>query len=976
MLSNKLTFSFTSLIVLLMIGLCMPVDAQKIQGITVITLPLIVDAGSVGEPTPPTPDIIDANEFIVFGAAADAGTTEGGIGANTTAYVDASSIFQVAPNLIDFEEFLRLGGTIELIAPADGDDALDDDDPISDLKLGAKDLIISEIMWALDIDAVSDADNDDRRQWIEIYNTTGKATKAIVDLATREDGNGRLKLRFIPFSHPEKVGDLLEYDKGITANGDTEDGIGNGTADRDSNPVVKHRILDSVSNLQFTRWNVPGENGNTLPPRISQFSDPPLKPLVSMYRNVNYPHTRARHKLDNGENRTEQKKGVPDGILEGSWIATNALGRRNTIPISGRNDLYHATPGAEHVPDLIHAGVTKTSIASASVVINEVRNDNSGANIDWVELYNAGTEAVDLHGWELSHIDGSVDVVKTPADGKKLDVMLVGKEDGGDDKDRFPKGADYKLQPGKYLLIVNRHPAFTPLANGVNIDEQIADNEVKTGASHHYIVRPKLNIPNANVTLLLRSGLDKNSHHAGDNKKWQTSLAASELIMDYAGTVSNEVKSNEYNTLVWPFRGWTKETATDGKDGEGIPNNASNALARLRYQANDGHHKDAWDNVTHKGGIGYDSGADLKYSPGTPGYPNGSLKNALVDDKATAVTTDDVIYDGDISISEIMYDAGPRWNLIQWIELYNASMTDAINLKGWELQIRNASDDVESYVDSGIVFNDAYILPNQTLLLVSGTGTNDVAQNRVYNLYQHHRRELGLSNRRSVLLSPVGFHLELMDKNHEMVDAVGNVMVDGAERIVSWDLQMRNLEYRQSLVRQYGTRKIDGSPDTPDDGMMMESWRQSDLSGAGISFYGHRDDASTPGYRLGGPLPVSLSKFRPVRNQDTGHVDIQWITESELNNAGFNILRSVAKTGAFKVVNVKGIIAGHGTTSEQHVYKFTDTTAKPNVVYYYQIEDVSINGLRTTLTTTHLRGHVGAGGKLTTRWGELKSSGK
>ena len=221
--------------------------------------------------------------------------------------------------------------------------------------------------------------------------------------------------------------------------------------------------------------------------------------------------------------------------------------------------------------------------------------------------------------------------------------------------------------------------------------------------------------------------------------------------------------------------------------------------------------KDAWDNVGHKGGIGYDSGADLKYSPGTPGYPNGSLKNALVDDKATGVTTDDVLYDGDISISEIMYDAGPRWNLIQWIELYNASMTDAINLKDWELQIRNASDDVESYVDSGIVFNDAYILPNQTLLLVSGTGTNDVAQNRVYNLYQHHRRELGLSNRRSVLLSPVGFHLELMDKNKEMIDAVGNVMVDGAERIVSWDLQMRNPEYRQSLVRQYGTREIDGS---------------------------------------------------------------------------------------------------------------------------------------------------------------------
>ena len=103
---------------------------------------------------------------------------------------------------------------------------------------------------------------------------------------------------------------------------------------------------------------------------------------------------------------------------------------------------------------------------------------------------------------------------------------------------------------------------------------------------------------------------------------------------------------------------------------------------------------------------------------------------------------------------------------------------------------------------------------------------------------------------------------------------------------------------------------------------------------------------------------------------------ITWITESELNNAGFNILRSETKSGEFQVINVKGIIPGHGTTSEKHVYKWTDTTAKSNVVYYYQIEDVSLDGNRTTLATTHLRGNVSAGGKLTMRWSELKSSGK
>ena len=207
-----------------------------------------------------------------------------------------------------------------------------------------------------------------------------------------------------------------------------------------------------------------------------------------------------------------------------------------------------------------------------------------------------------------------------------------------------------------------------------------------------------------------------------------------------------------------------------------------------------------------------------------------------------------------------------------------------------------------------------------------------------------------------------------------LLTKLATLTVTGAERQIMWPFDARSADYRQSLVRQYGTRELyDGTADPADDGLMMESWKQSDLgSGAGIAFYGHRDDAGTPGYRLGGPLPVSLSKFRPVRNQDTGHVDIQWITESELNNAGFNILRSEAKNGEFKVINVKGIVAGHGTTSEQHVYKFTDTTAKPNVVYYYQIEDVSINGLRTTLTTTHLRGHVGAAGKLTMTWGDLK----
>ena len=86
---------------------------------------------------------------------------------------------------------------------------------------------------------------------------------------------------------------------------------------------------------------------------------------------------------------------------------------------------------------------------------------------------------------------------------------------------------------------------------------------------------------------------------------------------------------------------------------------------------------------------------------------------------------------------------------------------------------------------------------------------------------------------------------------------------------------------------------------------------------------------------------------------------------------GFNILRSNTKTGEFQQINVK-LIQGAGTTGERSTYTWTDTTAKPNTVYYYQIEDVSYAGVHQTLTTTRLRGLVSAKGKMTTQWADFK----
>ncbi len=121
--------------------------------------------------------------------------------------------------------------------------------------------------------------------------------------------------------------------------------------------------------------------------------------------------------------------------------------------------------------------------------------------------------------------------------------------------------------------------------------------------------------------------------------------------------------------------------------------------------------------------------------------------------------------------------------------------------------------------------------------------------------------------------------------------------------------------------------------------------------------------------KSGSILPVTLSSFKATRTAD-GAV-INWTTESEVDNAGFNILRSRTKTGEFEKINAK-LIQGAGTTGERSTYTWTDTTAKPNTVYYYRIEDVSHAGVHQTLATTRLRGLISAKGKMITQWGILK----
>ena len=354
--------------------------------------------------------------------------------------------------------------------------------------------------------------------------------------------------------------------------------------------------------------------------------------------------------------------------------------------------------------------------------------------------------------------------------------------------------------------------------------------------------------------------------------------------------------------------------------------------------------------------------------------------------------------EGQIYISEIMFARGKHGTLTQWIEISNGSRTEQVNLSGWTLTVENATADADVSVGAKAVFTipegtriDPSGQPDtpSTVLVVTEQGRNNLtgamADGQVVNLWTDQQLELfrlDIFKRRYSLLSDMAFKITLAPPAAlittpaaaDATDVVGNLGADGA---ATWALPMAEGNARSSIIRRHVAGSV--GPVEPKDGEKMESWVLASDTNFGKpmhlsahSYYGLPIDVGTPGFRAGGALPVELSHFRPARNKDTGAVVITWSTQSELNNAGFFIKRSQRRDGEFKVINA-AMIAGAGTTSEKQFYTYQDTTAQANVVYYYQIKDVSLDGNRQTLTRgIRLKGHIGAAGKATTLWGELK----
>ena len=510
---------------------------------------------------------------------------------------------------------------------------------------------------------------------------------------------------------------------------------------------------------------------------------------------------------------------------------------------------------------------TTATSATYAVVINEVGN-NTGDSYDWIELRNTGMTDVDLKNWEITEITGA-----------DTETALV----------TIPN-VSHTIPAGGILLVVNSDPYRDPdhpVAAGTIINSDKLREE-KTGINSRYYVDGGLKLrDDGKMALLVRN--------ANDKEKQPTN------VIDFTGPrpFNNIVDlTSKYRTNQWPLRAQGAGGNDVFKD---LAEEFSTGRIYHRHNAAAGNSNDTWRKAGYSG-VGYKRGGS---GDGTPGYANG-----IVQATETALATASA--GATVTISEIMYDRGDRNNLPQWIELYNSSDTHAVNLDGWKLKIENADDvDVRRTVTIANL-GGTIIPPNQTVLIVAYTtgrvsrgsqGRDDFPSKRVINLSGKAELEIAedATKRNYRLLSETAFQLTLIEKDGTVgVDTAGNLGADGT---AMWVLPMaEDGAGRSSIIRRYD-KDVDTNGDPiglaiDRDGTMIPpadgtgAWllaSTSDLSEVQVNetYYGSPDDVGTPGYRGGGALPVSLSKFRPER-LDSGEIVVRWITESELNNAGFN----------------------------------------------------------------------------------------
>jgi hypothetical protein len=94
------------------------------------------------------------------------------------------------------------------------------------------------------------------------------------------------------------------------------------------------------------------------------------------------------------------------------------------------------------------------------------------------------------------------------------------------------------------------------------------------------------------------------------------------------------------------------------------------------------------------------------------------------------------------------------------------------------------------------------------------------------------------------------------------------------------------------------------------------------------------------------PIPTLIELTSFTAKAGNKKVTLNWVTQAELDNAGFNIYRSTEKAGPYVPVNADLILA-KGSIMGGAKYQFIDRSVQNREEYFYILEDIDTYGITT-----------------------------
>ncbi|MCX5902809.1 MAG: DUF1566 domain-containing protein [Proteobacteria bacterium] len=125
------------------------------------------------------------------------------------------------------------------------------------------------------------------------------------------------------------------------------------------------------------------------------------------------------------------------------------------------------------------------------------------------------------------------------------------------------------------------------------------------------------------------------------------------------------------------------------------------------------------------------------------------------------------------------------------------------------------------------------------------------------------------------------------------------------------------------------------------------AWSVYFYNGSVASGYGKNNNyyvRAVRGGQCGSQTVITLSSFTAAPKSD--RVILEWTTESEIDNAGFNIYRATAENGEYIKIN-DSLITAKGSPTQGASYEFVDKNVKLWKKAYYKLEDIDLNGTST-----------------------------